>query len=304
MRGKKLIFVFWGILLTINGFAQADRFEQRYSLLVSRLGESGVGVETLIDNWEAADSLNPKVYMARFNYWLSKSREDKVVQKYQKKYLGMAPLLSLKDSTGVDVYYFQESFYDDEGYGKAIKAIDKAIRLSEDNLGYRFAKANAYIAYEKGSPDMALAYLEELIGEFGHRVWTFDGNKVDNDFLADAMQEYCYSFYSLGTPSSMEAFLTLSEKLSSVFPQKPDFQNNIGAYWLVGKNDAKKALKQYSKVLKKFPSDYTAIKNCIIISRKDRNTKQEIKYLKMMAQYGAEKDRISSQARLEALQKK
>ena len=88
MRGKKLIFVFWGILLTINGFAQADRFEQRYSLLVSRLGESGVGVETLIDNWEAADSLNPKVYMARFNYWLSKSREDKVVQKYQKKYLG------------------------------------------------------------------------------------------------------------------------------------------------------------------------------------------------------------------------
>ena len=53
----------------------------------------------------------------------------------------MAPLLSLKDSTGVDVYYFQESFYDDEGYGKAIKAIDKAIRLSEDNLGYRFAKA-------------------------------------------------------------------------------------------------------------------------------------------------------------------
>ena len=65
-----------------------------------------------------------------------------------------------------------------------------------------------------------------------------------------------------------------------------------------------KALKQYSKVLKKFPSDYTAIKNCIIISRKDRNTKQEIKYLKMMAQYGPEKDRISSQARLEALQKK
>ena len=124
MRGKKLIFVFWGILLTINGFAQADRFEQRYSLLVSRLGESGVGVETLIDNWEAADSLNPKVYMARFNYWLSKSRGDKVVQKYQKKYLGMAPLLSLKDSTGVDVYYFQESFYDDEGYGNAIKAID------------------------------------------------------------------------------------------------------------------------------------------------------------------------------------
>lgn len=303
MSKSKILIAFSVIFLSINCFSQDERFEQRYNLLVSRLGESGVGVETLIDRWEAADSLNPKVYMARFNYWLSKSREDKVVQKYQKKYLGMEPLLSLKDSTGVDVYYFQESFYDDEGYGNAIKAIDKAISLDPDNLGFRFAKANAYIAYEKGSPDMALAYLIDLTEQFGHREWSFDGKKVDNDFLADAMQEYCYSFYSLGTPSSMEAFLILSEKLSAIFPQSPDFQNNIGAYWLVGKQDAKKALKQYSKVLKKFPSDYTAIKNCIIISRRDSNTKQEIKFLKMMLQHGPEAERMAAQHRMDALQK-
>ena len=150
---------------------------------------------------------------------------------------------------------------------------------------------------------MALAYLIDLTEQFGHREWSFDGKKVDNDFLADAMQEYCYSFYSLGTPSSMEAFLILSEKLSAIFPQSPDFQNNIGAYWLVGKQDAKKALKQYSKVLKKFPSDYTAIKNCIIISRRDSNTKQEIKFLKMMLQHGPEAERLAAQRRMDALQK-
>ena len=48
-------------------YAQADKYEQRYELLVSKLGYAGVGVETVLNNWEQADPTNPKLMLARFN---------------------------------------------------------------------------------------------------------------------------------------------------------------------------------------------------------------------------------------------
>lgn len=301
---KKIFLLSALLAIGMTAGAQNEKYVQRYNTLVSKLGPAGVGVETLLDNWEAADSTDARVHLARFDFWLTKSRTDEVVKKPEKKYLGMSPLLSLKDSTGVDIYYYQEPFYDDELYGNAIKCIDKAIALEPDNLGYRFVKANAYIAYEKGSPDMALVFLQNLANSSTRVEWKYEGNKLDENFFAEAMQEYCYSFYSIGTPAAMEAFRSLSETMTALYPDNPGFMNNIGAYYLVGKNDSKKALKQYSKVLKKFPEDYTAAKNCAIITRRDRNVKQEIKYLQMLAKCAPENEREAAKARIAALEAK
>ena len=298
---KRLLILLSMMALSLSSFAQTDRFEQRYNLLVSKFGPAGVGVETLLDNWEAADSADARVHLARFQFWMEKAKTEQIVSKAEKKYLGMSPLFSLKDSTVTDVHYYQETFYDDEMYGKAIKAVDKTIALRPSDLEYRFMKANAYIAYEKGSPDMALVYLQRLADMHGNE-WNYNSQVADEAFFADAMQEYCYSFYTLGTPAAMEAFRALSETMGSIYPDNADFMNNIGAYWLVGMNDSKKALKQYQKVLKKFPGDMTAIKNCVIISRRDKNTKSEIKYLKLMEQYGEDSDRASAQLRIKALE--
>lgn len=288
--------------LCIAAGSQTDEYLRKYNNIVSKLGPAGVGVETLLDNWEAADSADARVHVARFEFWLTKSRTEEVVKKEDRKYLGMNPLLSLKDSTGVDIYYYQEAFFDDELYGNAMKSIDKAIALEPDNLGYRLLKANAYISYEKGSPDMALIYLGNLADSSQRNKWKYEGKTVDDDFLSDVMQEYCYTFYSIGTPAAMEAFRSLSLKMSLLYPENPEFQNNIGAYYLVGKDDSKKALKQYMKVLKKFPSDYTAVKNCAIISRRDKNVKQEIKYLHMLAECAPENEREAAKARITALE--
>ncbi|MGM9736480.1 MAG: tetratricopeptide repeat protein [Candidatus Cryptobacteroides sp.] len=299
---KKIYMLLPLLAIGFTAGAQTEKYVQRYNTIVSKLGPAGVGVETLLDNWEAADSTDARVHLARFDFWLTKSRTDEVVKKTEKKYLGMTPLLSLKDSTGVDIYYYQEPFYDDQMYGNAIKSIDKAISLEPDNLGFRFVKANAYISYEKGSPDMALVFLQNLANSSARVEWKYEGKDLGQDFFPEAMQEYCYSFYSLGTPAGMEAFRSLSETMASLYPENPEFLNNIGAYYLVGRNDSKKALKQYSKVLKKFPMDYTAVKNCAIIARRDKNVKLEIKYLQMLVQCAPENEREAAKARLSALE--
>lgn len=304
---KKIIMFAAALLLfhtAVLAQTESERYEQRYDMLASRLGPAGVGVETVLDNWAKVDSTNAKMLLGRFSYYFTKAQTAEVVSKPQKKYLGMDPLLTLKDSLGNDVYYYQHNVFDDELYGQAIKAADKAISIWPDRLDFRFMKANAYIAYEKESPDMALAFLQALIDENVRRkgAWEYEGAAADPDFFEDAMQEYCFSFYTIGSDASREAFHALSQKLSGLYPGNAGFMNNIGSYYLV-KHEYKTALKYYDKVLKKHPSDYTAIQNGLIAARRLKSEKLEKKYLTMMVKHGPEKDRMTAQLRLDALSK-
>lgn len=301
---KKFIVLALTAFLSLAAFAQNDKYEQRYELLVSKLGPAGVGVETLLNNWEKADSTNAKMLLGRFNYLFTKAQSMQVVMKPSKKYLGMEPILALKDSTGVDVYYYQEMFYNDELYAQAMKVVDRAIEMHPEKLDFRFLKANAYMAYEKESPDMAARYLMNLIDESASRkIWLYDGEPADAAFFSEAMLEYCFSFYSIGGNAAMNAFMSISEAMCEQDPNNPAFINNMGTYYLIVKEDFKTALKYYNKVLKSHPEDYTAIKNCVILARKQDNKKLEKKYLQMLAEYGPENEKLSAKARLQQLGK-
>ena len=305
MRMNKIYML---VLLLVSALTSAQTvvdYEQRYNLLVSQFGPSGVGIETVLNNWAKSDSTNIKLLTARFNYYFSKAQTTEVVKKEQKNYLGMKPLLSLKDTTGADIHYYQESFFDDEIYGQALKSADKAVALHPDNLDFRFMKANAYIAYEKESPDMALVYLLSMADEDSKRnkPWKFEGGQAEKGFFEEAMQEYCYSFYAINSPKALEAFLKLSEKMTVLYPDNPGFLNNIGTYSMVAKQDYKTAIKWYDKVLKKHPEDYTAIKNGLLAARKMKNQKLEKKYLQLVVKYGPENEQKQAQVRLDMMSK-
>ena len=302
---KKLLFLAVLCMASVmSAQTPSERYEQRYDLLVSRFGAAGAGVETVLDNWEKVDSTNARLLIARFDFYFTKAQTVGVVMKDKKKYLGMEPVLTFKDSLQRDVYCYQETFYDDELYGSAIKAIDKAVTVYPERLDFRFVKANALIAYEKESPDMAMNYLKSLLAEASARStdWDYGDEKVGKPFVEEAMQEYCYSLYSIGSTQSRDAFFNLSQLLSEAFPSNMQFVNNMGSYYLL-KEEYKTALKYYGKVLKKDPKDYTAIKNSALSARRMRNSKLEIKYLNMMVKYGSESDVMAAKARLEALSK-
>jgi tetratricopeptide (TPR) repeat protein len=197
--------------------------------------------------------------------------------------------------------------FDDELFAEAIKVADRAAALYPDRLDFRFMKADAYIAYEKESPDMALAYLLTLVDsdqKREERPWVYETEKVEKTFFADAMQEYCFSFYSIGTPSSLDAFRTLSEKMIGLFPDNVGFMNNIGSYYMIAKKDYKAALKVYSKVLKKSRTDYIAIKNSSLAARQLGNVKLEKKYLVLLAEHGPGEEKAPALHRLKALESK
>lgn len=293
------------LVLLLPFATAAQDFERKYNLLLERVGPCGVGVETILENWAKVQPDNDKLLAAKFSFWLTKGQDTEVVSKYQRKYLGMDAMLTLKDSVGADVYYFEVLKYDDECFRQAIASVDRAIAIYPERLDFRFMKANAYMSYERESPDMTLANLLSLINDFmaGKEKWTFGGQPADDDFFVAAMQEYCVAFYTLGTPSSYEMFKKLSEVMLEHYPDNPGFMGNLGTYHMLVRKDFKSALKYYNKVLKKHPDDYIAIRNSALAARRLGNAKLEKKYLLMLLEHGTESDKLQAQGRLDTLGK-
>ena len=307
---KRFLTLLAALVLPLSLLAQTSQedYIRRYNNLTSRVGASGVGVETLLDKWAEDYPDDLQQLLARFAFWFNKGQSSNVIQLPQDRYLGREPLVPMTDSLGRKNNYFEDIVYDDESFGLALEALDKAVALNPQRLDLRLLRIDALTAYEKGSPDMALASLKALVDEHykQHPAWTHESlEKVDDDVFKALIQDYCFAFFRLGTDSSAEAFKALSEHCLTYSKDDPLFLNNIGSYWLVSKKDYKKAQKYYDQVLKKHPDDVTAIRNCVLLARAKKDVKLEKKYLAMMAKHGeTDVDRASASARLEALNKK
>lgn len=279
-------------------------FLEKYNLLSTKLGVDGVGIETLLTKWETAFPEDQNMLVASFLYYYTKCQTQSTISSDKKSYMGQKPLLQLKDSLDRPVYYFYDTQYDDEMFGKAMQYIEKANQQEPDKLENRFAHITALVNYEKESPDMALSKLKELV-DFNynsHPSWIYNEEKVDEEFFKTSVQEYCFSFFNLSSAAGYEAFRQLSEKMLQYNADDVLFLDNVGSYYLVGKKDYKTALKYYTKVLKIKADDITAIRNCVVLARNSKNVKLEKKYLPMILQYSDdESTRKSAQVRLDYL---
>lgn len=289
-------------------FAQSSSsdYRTRYENLVKRVGYSGVGVETMLDRWAADYPEDIDMLAGKFNYFLGKSVSTQVVIKSLDRFMGNKPIVAFTDSLGQKQNYFEENFYDDELFAQASQAIDKAIKIEPARLDLRLSKITSLIAYEKESPDMATSALAGLIdyNYASHPSWMYGSEPADNELFESAVQEYCASFYTIGSQASYESFRSISEKMLKYVPKSTMFQTNLGTYAFIVKNDIKSARKYYDKVLKVEPDNYTAIKNSVLMARKEKNFKLEKKYLTMLAKYSPDDmEKQSAQARIDAMNK-
>ena len=307
MKKILILAVLLGSTLLAGAQTTREDYLRRYNNLVERVGPTGVGVETLLDNWAAAFPEDDQQMLARFAFCFARSQTTQVIELDRDRYMGNAPLLPMTDSLGVQHNYFEDILYDDDLFADALLNIDQAIAAKSWRLDYRFMKINATLAYEKESPDMALQQLKALADEHftRHPAWVYEGvEKVGDEEFCAFMQDYCAAIFRIGSDASAEAFKALSEHMLKYSKNNPLFMDNIGSYWLV-KKDYKKAAKQYDAVLKKHPDDLTAIRNGLLTARASKDTKLEKKYLALMAKYGEkETDRMSAQAKLDAMGKK
>lgn len=283
-----------------------ERYRERYNNLCSNLGITGVGMETLLSRWENDYPQDSEMLSAKFVYYFTKSQSTKAIQLPQSKYLGQKPLLTLKDSLGNDINYFQDVTYDESLFKEGLSAMDKAIQIEPERLDFRFARVTALLSYEKESPDMAASDLRSIIDYNASRKpsWVYEKEKVSPEDFDSLIQEYCASLFQIGSAGCYEAFRSISEKMLSYNAKSTAALSNIGSYYLVAKNDDATALKYYSKVLKLKADDYNTLKNCVLIARRKKDLKLEKKYLAELIKYApSDGEKLSAKARLDALGK-
>ena len=296
-------------LASLSAAAQEpkEEFARKYNNLVSRVGPAGLGVETLLDKWQAAWPDDPQQQVARFAFCFARCQSTAVIQLDKDRYLGREPIVPMTDSLGRKCNWFEDPVFDEALYAEANLAIDRAIGLDPWRLDYRMAKIDAMTAYEKGEPEMATQELKSLADKHfkEHPVWKYQGlGEVSEEQFKAFMQDYCAALFRLGTERSAECFKGLSEHLLQYCKDEPMYLDNLGSYYLV-KKEYKKALKYFDQVLKKHPDDQTALRNGLLLARAKQDVKLEKKYLAQLARYGeSETDRKSAQVRLEALEKK
>ena len=146
---RKTVTIIAAALLCIAAAAQTpEEFRRMYERQTAVAGPSGLGVKAVLESWEKAYPTDTAMFEAVFAYNISKGRGTKVVHKPGRTYLGKKPLLSLQDSTGVTVNYFEVPVYDEECFELAMRALDNAIKLAPDNIGYRFDEIAALLDYE------------------------------------------------------------------------------------------------------------------------------------------------------------
>lgn len=271
---NRRFFLFFALLVSLPAALLAQSTQQeyydKYLRLTSRLGYDGVGMETYIDRWEEAFPQDGRMLEAKSNYFYAKSVHTEAVVKDKSRYLGNPPLMTLKDSLGRDVNFFEEDFFDDALFAQAVSAIDKAIELYPDDLAYRADKISLLLAYEKESPDLARKEIESLLAyqKKSHPAWVVSGTAVAESDFVNLMSGYCYRLYNCGSPVGYEAFGSISMELSKMYPKETVFLDNIGSYYLVCKGNERKAVKYYKKALKLDPDDKVAQTNMSIIERR------------------------------------
>lgn len=286
IRMKRISAALAALVLVCTALpAQSVDWQKKYERQVKAVGLSGVGVETILDSWGAADSSSVDYLAARYAFWFDKSHSLVVEAHDSPRYLGMEPMLELSDSSKSNtVWYYQVDSFDDELFGRALRYLDKAAAAMPAELEYRVWKVSALILYEKESPDMTLGLILSLIDEdrsTGQK-WLYQGEEQDRDFFDGLIQEFCWNLFNLGTPQAREAFLKVSEKMLSYDRKSPVFMANVGSY-LMSVKEYKKALKQFDKVLKLDPDNDTAIRNCVTIARILRDDKLKSKYNPMLS---------------------
>ena len=308
---KRFLLLLTLLTLPLLGQAQEtysqEEFLRRYNNLAERVGPSGLGVETLLNKWEAAWPDDVHQLLARFAFYFDRSRQSSVIQLDRDRYLGREPLLPFTDSLGNKKNYFEDFTFDDDLYAQANLAISSAIAAEPLRLDFRMARIDAMLAYEKEQPDMTLMELKSLSDKQykEHPAWEYEGiGQVSGEQFDALLQDYAVALFRLGSEAGQNAFRDFSLYLLTYRKDDPMLLNNLGSYYLV-KKDFKKAAKYIDQVLKKHPDDMTALQNGLLMARTQKNTKLEKKYLQMMAQYGeSETDKKSAQARLDAINQK
>ena len=182
----KKLFIFISLIVTIS--VKADDFKTSFYNLLEK-GDFELA-EIFLREWEENDSVNPNLFLARFNLFLNKAYKTYIVldREVDEENDG----LILEKDLG-SVHKGEE--WNDSLFHLALAAIDEGIMYYPDRLDFRLSKTSAYEYRNdfKHLSDLAIDLLEYHNANECQWKWTED-SLLTNVEAKEIMLEYLHDY--------------------------------------------------------------------------------------------------------------
>lgn len=240
-------------------------------------------VRPVLTAWEYAQNDDPDYYVAAHNYYFQASQME--VTSIVQDPGADTEAIAVTDTTGEAIGYIIKSIgYNDSLMELCLANIDKAIALRPNRLDMQLGKAFVLGETQRYSEQMTWisSMIESHEENEGAWLWT-EGERVnDSDaLLAKSIQDYISTL--LLVQGIEEPLEELIEDLIDVFPNYPEFPNDLGAMAYY-QNDLEEALDRFEDAYDDFPNHISTLNNLAFINLELENYEEALEAYQMISE--------------------
>ncbi|MCO5268762.1 MAG: tetratricopeptide repeat protein [Brumimicrobium sp.] len=279
-------------------------YKQQFDDLVSK--QDTLGLQQLLDKWEQADSEDPELYVAYFNYFAMKSEKEIVRLDGNPK--GKEGLQVMdNDSTNKEpiAFLYSDMYYDPDILKKGFDYIDIEIEKHPNRLDMRFGKI-----YMFGQIEDYEKFTNEIIKTIDYSVvnknkWTWtDSEPLDDpNIMLSAIQDYQFKLYNTENDDLLDNMKRIAEAVLKHYPDNIESLSNISIVFIL-QEQYDKAIEALLKAEEINPKDYIVLSNIAFAYKQKGDTKKAIKYYELTLKYGDEQSTYYAKQQIEELKKK
>jgi tetratricopeptide (TPR) repeat protein len=301
---RKITFLLFGLTLLLNQVV-GQAFKQQFNDLV--LKRDTVGQQHLLKKWETTDNNDPELFVAYFNYFVIKSKNQIITLGQNPKGKEFLQVMDQDTSKKEPVgFIYSGTYYNPDFLSKGFDWISKGIEKHPNRLDMQFGKI-----YIFGQIEDYENFTKEIIKTIDYSAiiknkWTWaDSKPVDNpkEFMLSSIQDYQVQLYSAENTNLLDNMKRIAEAVLKYYPDHIESLSNLSIVFML-QEQYDKALEPLLKAEKLNPKDCIVLSNIAQAYKLKGDAKNAIKYYELTLKHGDEEAKKYAQEQIDELKKK
>jgi tetratricopeptide (TPR) repeat protein len=301
---KQTLILIFSLTLIFNQ-ATGQTLKLQFNELVSK--KDTVGQKELLEKWEKTDNNDPELFVAYFNYYVIKSKNEIITLGQNPKGKDVLQIMDQDTSKKEPVgFLYGDTYYNPDLLSKGFDWINKGIEKHPNRLDMQFGKI-----YMFGQIEDYENFTKEIIKTIDYSAinknkWTWADSKPLDDpkeFMLSSIQNYQIQLYNTENDDLLDNMKRIAETVLKYYPDHIESLSNLSIVYMLQKQ-YDKALEPLLKAEKLNPKDYIVLSNIAQAYKLKGDTKNAIKYYELTMKHGDEQAKKYAQGQIDELKEK